>query len=789
MCQAKTQKGAAADFQKAIASLEALSYRTSVHCKKFGAVVRQLRAFVDKYEAEATDNNLTTDEQLGTNGMTSIINEYMDMFEGYGSDCWVHAVLLNKGTYVYDKIVKLVQRTKQTVEMFDKAYGVSFDAEAREWKQLQVLDVKAIVASLRQHLQKDPSDVVMIGKLNSLDQCVAASATDDPNPGARISSPIPISYQKWRLTSADFEKGDNIGSGVSALVYKGRDLRDGKEIAIKELKFKKLSGQRLRSFQREVSILATLKHPTILGFVGATDVEPFCIVTDWMGGGSLYEEIHGLHKLTPIQLTKCAIDIARSLKFMASKNLIHRDVKSLNVLLSSDGRAKLCDFGVSRTKGKEGMMTHGIGTAHWMAPELLLGNAMYDGKVDVYAFGIVLWEMETMSIPYIGLEPAQIITRVLLNNERPALPESMDPALKTLIEDCWATDPDDRPTFREIIRRMRDERIVLQKASEDEAADFMDEEVSDDDDIMEQDGESEEKPDQDLERFYEILCNGIESDVVDKCWENLLSMPVTRDTETFAKCAALFLRTRFASDASAVLRQCAPGVISFELGASLCEMIPTGNELVDTNIIVIACRCGATTEAFTHAIHDEHKKLAVEVIAATGLKDSSDTGPVCETCVRCMESDDDMLIVACIRCLTTLNQLDRIAPITLVRLLRSNNPALRISTYVLAGDMLERGMILPNEVVEMAINDANILTIAGSVLIRACAELSSAGYVASRARDGMTLPNSIWTAVLLQSSRHETLKPDLRQAWKCTPIIAADDSTQKALDVLNKVLL
>lgn len=205
-------------------------------------------------------------------------------------------------------------------------------------------------------------------------------------------SPIPIRYFNWKLDQDDFESENQIGKGVSARAFKGKMKSTGEIVAIKQFVYKDLSGNRFRSYQREISIMAIIDHPTVLHFIGATDKAPYTIVTQWMPNGNMYNALH--HKtINDTDLTIAAYDIARGMRYLHNSQIIHRDLKTLNILLDENNRIRICDFGFSKKilkSNKREIMTKNIGAPFWMAPEILLKDSTpYDFKVDVYSYGII----------------------------------------------------------------------------------------------------------------------------------------------------------------------------------------------------------------------------------------------------------------------------------------------------------------------------------------------------------------------------------------------------------------
>jgi len=231
-----------------------------------------------------------------------------------------------------------------------------------------------------------------------------------------------------------------IGAGASAEVYKG--IYRATDVAIKKLKQINFDANSniLKEFKREIAVLATLRHPNLVLFMGAGRLPEgnVCILTEFCSGGTLFKLLHeSIHvPLTWKQRCKIALDIAKGMSFLHSYKppFIHRDLKSLNLLLTEPIKGindyinvKITDFGLARYQAKDQFMTANAGTNHWMAPEICL-NSNYTVKADVYSYGIVLWEIITRDLPYRGLPGPMVPYRVVYYNERPDI--------SNLPEDC-----------------------------------------------------------------------------------------------------------------------------------------------------------------------------------------------------------------------------------------------------------------------------------------------------------------------------------------------------------------
>ncbi|KAH6555192.1 hypothetical protein KP509_1Z275100 [Ceratopteris richardii] len=155
-----------------------------------------------------------------------------------------------------------------------------------------------------------------------------------------------------------------------------------------------------------------------------------------------------------------AMDAAFGMEYLHKKNVVHFDLKCENLLVNlRDIHRPICkvgDLGLSKVK-QQTMISGGVrGTLPWMAPELLNGSStLVSEKVDVFSFGIALWELLTGEEPYASMHYGAIIGGIVTNTLRPPIPKSCDAEWRSLMEACWACDPSDRPTFTEIANSLR----------------------------------------------------------------------------------------------------------------------------------------------------------------------------------------------------------------------------------------------------------------------------------------------------------------------------------------------
>ncbi|ONK61176.1 uncharacterized protein A4U43_C08F27010 [Asparagus officinalis] len=277
------------------------------------------------------------------------------------------------------------------------------------------------------------------------------------------------------IKNEDLEELKELGSGTFGTVYHGKWR--GSDVAIKRIKKSCFTGrsseqERLTNeFWREAEILSKLHHPNVVAFYGVVQDGPggtLATVTEFMVNGSLRHVL--LRKDKYLDFRKrliIAMDAAFGMEYLHSKNIVHFDLKCDNLLVNlKDQSRPICkvgDFGLSKIK-RNTLVSGGVrGTLPWMAPELLNGSSnKVSEKVDVFSFGIVMWEILTGEEPYANMHYGAIIGGIVNNTLRPPVPGSCDPEWRRLMEQCWAPDPQQRPSFTQIASRLRSMSVACQ---------------------------------------------------------------------------------------------------------------------------------------------------------------------------------------------------------------------------------------------------------------------------------------------------------------------------------------
>lgn len=270
--------------------------------------------------------------------------------------------------------------------------------------------------------------------------------------------------KKWLIDPQSLYVGPRIGEGAHGKVYEGK-YRD-QNVAIKIVQKSDVPeemAKREARFAREVAMLARVQHKNLVKFIGACKEPVMVVVTELLVGGSLRKYMLSLRpNCLDLQLAiSFALDIAQAMECLHAHGIIHRDLKPDNLLLTADlKRVKLVDFGLAREETLTEMMTAETGTYRWMAPELYSTVTLrhgekkhYNHKVDAYSFAIVLWELLRNRMPFEGMSNLQAAYAAAFKNVRPSsddLPEE----LASILEACWAEDPNIRPNFTHIVRRL-----------------------------------------------------------------------------------------------------------------------------------------------------------------------------------------------------------------------------------------------------------------------------------------------------------------------------------------------
>ncbi|HEY5199203.1 MAG TPA: protein kinase [Solirubrobacteraceae bacterium] len=264
------------------------------------------------------------------------------------------------------------------------------------------------------------------------------------------------------LLNGRYRLDEQVGIGGMARVYRGFDIVLERQVAVKTLNREVASdSDPLERFRREARAVARLSHPHIVTVIdaGEDDGTPY-IVFEYIEGETLKQRIRRLGRLEVPEAVAYAIELARALGAAHEANIVHRDVKPQNVLIDGDGRALITDFGIARTLTEAGLTADGrvLGTTDYVSPEQALGRPV-TGQSDIYALGVVLFEMLTGEVPF----SAENQVAVAMKHVREELPDvqarrpEVSAGLAAVI---------DRATDKDVRRRYPDAAAMIADLSE-----------------------------------------------------------------------------------------------------------------------------------------------------------------------------------------------------------------------------------------------------------------------------------------------------------------------------------
>uniref|UniRef100_A0A8C2V1J5 non-specific serine/threonine protein kinase n=1 Tax=Chinchilla lanigera TaxID=34839 RepID=A0A8C2V1J5_CHILA len=249
-----------------------------------------------------------------------------------------------------------------------------------------------------------------------------------------------------------------IGEGSFGKAYLAKGKSDGKHCVIKEISFDKKEAS-----EKEVTLLAKMKHPNIVAFFSAfQERHRLFIVMEYCDGGDLMRRIHRQRGVLfgEDQILGWFVQISLGLKYIHDRKIVHRDIKSQNIFLSKNGMvAKLGDFGVARVlnNSMEFARTR-IGTPYYLSPEICQ-NQPYNNKTDIWSLGCVLYELCTLKHPFEGKNLQQLALMICQARVAP-LPPRFSRDLRSLVPQLFRVSPRDRPSVSSILKRPFLEKLI-----------------------------------------------------------------------------------------------------------------------------------------------------------------------------------------------------------------------------------------------------------------------------------------------------------------------------------------
>ncbi|KAJ3057183.1 hypothetical protein HK097_011188 [Rhizophlyctis rosea] len=259
----------------------------------------------------------------------------------------------------------------------------------------------------------------------------------------------------WEISPGAMQIQEQIATSATSDTFKG--LWNGYAVAVKSLKDQEnLDLDQVKAVKAEIQAIRKVFHPNLVPILAACVTPPkVAILTEFFPFGDAYNFLHDASlELSPTQAMKMATDVAKALLFLHEQNppLYHHNLRSQNVMLIEDGSVKLIDYGFhSSIFNHRVLHPRRIYNLENIAPEILTEKEITDwAAVDVYAFGILLYEIVTRQYPYPGVTPMSLGMKVALEDARPQILEYVPEGLAKLMTWSWDKDPKKRPTMKQV---------------------------------------------------------------------------------------------------------------------------------------------------------------------------------------------------------------------------------------------------------------------------------------------------------------------------------------------------
>ncbi|CAH0577796.1 unnamed protein product [Chrysodeixis includens] len=243
--------------------------------------------------------------------------------------------------------------------------------------------------------------------------------------------------EEWDVPYEKLSSLVYLGAGAQGIVF-GGSYR-GELVAVKKLRDRN---------DCNIKHLRKLNHENIVQFKGiSTNGPSYCIIMEFCQYGPLFEYLHSGACFRPAQILNWAKEIAQGMSYLHSHKIIHRDLKSPNILVADNLVVKVSDFGTSKEWNDVSAIMSFTGTVAWMAPEVIRHEPCSE-RVDVWSYGVVLWELLTQEVPYKNLETHAIMWGVGTDTISLPIPSTCPSSMQLLMNQCWNRTPRNRPPFK-----------------------------------------------------------------------------------------------------------------------------------------------------------------------------------------------------------------------------------------------------------------------------------------------------------------------------------------------------
>jgi serine/threonine protein kinase len=300
-----------------------------------------------------------------------------------------------------------------------------------------VEELPAVLEAADSENRETPEKPSVVEKVEESSALISSGGSMESLPGVVPKKP---SWTSWA-------KGELLGSGTFGTVYEGVGS-NGTFFAVKEVSLSdqgRSGKQAIRQLEQEIALLSEIQHANIVQYLGTErDDEKLYIFLELVSKGSL-AHVYNKYEFFYEQVRAYTKQILSGLKYLHDRKIIHRDIKCANILVDSSGVVKLADFGMAKQTDKLGLLKSFMGSAHWMAPEVVNPKRSYNLMADIWSLGCTVLEMAIGKPPFGELEAHGVLWKVG-HGEGPPIPDDLPEDLKSFISNCLEVNVALRPT-------------------------------------------------------------------------------------------------------------------------------------------------------------------------------------------------------------------------------------------------------------------------------------------------------------------------------------------------------